>query len=82
MSRKSDKTTGFGFDWTKTNYVLLGAGLFLIIVGFLFLGFGDITIAPILLVLGYCVMIPLGILYPKKSGEQGSLVPERDDSAG
>ena len=62
--------------------MLLGAGLLLIIIGFLFLGFGDITIAPVLLVLGYCVMIPLGILYPKKNGEQGGLAAERDESAG
>jgi hypothetical protein len=82
MSRKSSKATSFGFEWTKTNYILLGAGLFLIIVGFLFLGFGDITIAPVLLVLGYCVIIPLGILYPKKNGEQRNLAAERDESAG
>ena len=68
MPRKSEKTTSFGFNWSKTNYMLLGAGVLLIIIGFLFLGFGDITVAPVLLVLGYCVVIPLGILYPKKNG--------------
>jgi hypothetical protein len=41
-------------------------GLLFIVVGFIFLGFGDITISPILLVLGYCVIIPLGILFRKK----------------
>jgi hypothetical protein len=30
-------------------------------------GFLPLTLAPILLVLGYCVAIPLGIMYRKKS---------------
>lgn len=45
----------------KNWYVFLG-GIITIILGFFALSKGSITIAPILLVLGYCVVIPLAIL--------------------
>lgn len=44
------------------NYILLGAGLLTIIAGFISLNAGSITLAPILLVAGYCVLIPLALL--------------------
>lgn len=69
-SRKSQKNLKAGPDFTRNNYIILGIGVLFILVGFLFLGFGDITISPILLVLGYCVIIPLGILFPDRKGKQ------------
>ena len=44
------------------NYVLGGLGLLLIVFGFVTLAAGSITLAPILLVLGYCVVVPVAIL--------------------
>jgi uncharacterized membrane protein HdeD (DUF308 family) len=44
------------------NWILMGAGVLTIIVGYLFLAKGSITVAPILLVAGYCVLIPVSIL--------------------
>ena len=44
------------------NYVLGAAGLLSIILGFLSLSRGSITLAPILLVLGYCVIVPIALL--------------------
>jgi len=44
------------------NYVLGGLGLLLIVFGFITLAAGSITLAPILLVLGYCVVVPIAIL--------------------
>jgi hypothetical protein len=44
------------------NWALLGAGLVTIIVGYILLSSGSITLAPLLLVAGYCVIIPVGIL--------------------
>lgn len=49
-------------QFTKKNYILFGAGLLSIIIGFILLRIGDIVLAPILLVLGYLVFFPLGIL--------------------
>jgi uncharacterized membrane protein HdeD (DUF308 family) len=57
------------------NWTVLGIGLAAIILGFVFLGSGSITLAPILLVLGYCVLIPIGIMIgkdkDKKSESEG-----------
>lgn len=44
------------------NYVLGAVGLLSIVFGFLSLYRGSITLAPILLVLGYCVIVPIAIL--------------------
>ncbi|MBI3872363.1 MAG: hypothetical protein HY304_04725 [candidate division Zixibacteria bacterium] len=52
--------------FTRTNYYIFLAGLVAIILGYVTLGQGSITLAPILLVLGYCVIVPVAILYKKK----------------
>lgn len=70
---KTKSSARVGIDFGRTNYIVLGIGFFLVIVGFIFLGVGDITIAPILLVLGYCVAIPLGILLPDRKKKKESL---------
>ncbi len=56
---------------TKENFVIIGVGLVVILIGYLALargpveGFLPLVLAPILLLVGYCVIIPLGILYKK-----------------
>jgi hypothetical protein len=52
-----------GLPFTKENYILMGAALASIIFGYILLGSGSITMAPILLVLGYCVLFPIGIIW-------------------
>jgi hypothetical protein len=53
----------------KRNFMIIGLGILVIAAGYLAMsegsveGFLPITLAPILLVIGYCVVIPLGILY-------------------
>ena len=60
------------FPLEKENYIILGIGLLVIVLGYLALsgntveGFSQLTVAPILLVFGYCVIIPVGIMYRKK----------------
>ncbi|SOD02552.1 hypothetical protein SAMN05216486_10431 [bacterium JGI 053] len=48
--------------FTPKNLALLAAGLAAIILGYVLLGAANNTIAPLLLVLGYAVLIPLGII--------------------
>jgi hypothetical protein len=48
--------------FSRRNLMLLGAGLASIILGYVLLGNADTTLAPLLLVLGYAVLIPLGII--------------------
>ncbi|MBN1826971.1 MAG: hypothetical protein JW958_11975 [Candidatus Eisenbacteria bacterium] len=47
--------------FTRRNYTLFGVGIAVILLGFLMLSRNSITLAPILLVAGYCVLIPLAI---------------------
>ena len=56
------------FPFTRKNWSLFALGLGLIGLGYVFLsippadGFLSLTLAPLLLVAGYCVVIPLSIL--------------------
>ncbi len=43
------------------NYVCLAAALASVGIGYLLLSKGSTTAAPILLVVGYCVFLPLGL---------------------
>jgi hypothetical protein len=79
MARVVSKVTGkkkapsVALPFTKKNYQILGLGLLIIVLGYVALsqepwdGTMPLVIAPILLVLGYCVIIPFGILYRQKS---------------
>ena len=44
------------------NLIVIACGLALIAFGFVSLAAGSITLAPMLLVAGYCVVIPVGIM--------------------
>lgn len=65
-SRAATMTKSEGLPFTKMNYYIFAAGLLAIILGYFTLSQGSITLAPILLVLGYCVIIPIAILYRGK----------------
>ena len=70
------KAPSMALPFTKRNYQILGFGLLVIVLGYVALGQSPwdgtmpLVVAPILLVLGYCVIIPLGILYREKSATQ------------
>ena len=70
------KAPSMALPFTKRNYQILGFGLLVIVLGYVALGQSPwdgtmpLVVAPILLVLGYCVIIPLGILYREKSVTQ------------
>ncbi len=46
----------------KKNFSIFAAALISIVLGFFFLAKGSITTAPILLVLGYVILVPLSII--------------------
>ncbi len=48
--------------YKKENYILLLTGLVSALIGFIFLFLGDKTFSVIFMVLGYLVLIPLGLL--------------------
>ena len=61
--------------YTERNMWLFGLGLVTIALGYVFLslppvdGFMSLTLAPLLLVLGYCVLIPIALLSGNKKDE-------------
>jgi membrane-bound ClpP family serine protease len=81
------KAIQWNFPWNKKNFILLAAGLAVILIGFALMATGiteepavpegtwnnpmAVTIAPILLVAGYCVIIPYAIikLFKKEESE-------------
>ncbi len=47
--------------FTTLNWTVLGIGAAVVVAGYFALAAGSTGLAPVLLVLGYCVLIPLGI---------------------
>jgi len=58
----------FVFPLAKQNFMIIGLGILVLIVGYFLMssnsvdGFMPTVVSPIFLVLGYCVIIPYGIL--------------------
>jgi hypothetical protein len=71
VQAKQRKEISFPLD--KTNFMILGIGIIVLFIGYILMsensvdGFLPTVIAPILLVLGYCVIIPYGIMKKSKS---------------
>ena len=59
-----------GFHWGRNNSLLLGLGVAVLVAGYVALSKGSITLAPVLLVLGYCGLIPASLLL--RGRDQGS----------
>jgi len=59
--RKAKEATSDTIAFSTKSYWIFGAAFASIIVGFIMLSTGSITLAPILLVAGYCVLVPLAI---------------------
>ena len=48
--------------FSAINAILLAAGMAAIVAGYVLLGQGSTVAAPVLLVVGYAILIPLGII--------------------
>lgn len=85
--RKVSKSAKTSLPFTKHNYILFFAGIALLLVGYIFMSIGPVdsfeslTLAPILLVIGYLVIIPLSFLYKHKSLERTADKPEIHEKA-
>ena len=72
MATKAKKTTNadqpeMKWPFGRKNYIFFAVAMVVIIIGFYALGQGSITLAPILLILGYCVLIPVSLIVRDKS---------------
>ena len=69
---KKKKISEITLPFTKENYYLLLIGVAVIVLGYVLMDIGgaydalSLVVSPIILVIGYCVVIPLAIFYKKK----------------
>lgn len=61
-SQRSQKGRSRPLRFSRVNWILAGAGLLAVALGYYLLAQGSITAAPLLLVLGYVVLLPLAII--------------------
>jgi hypothetical protein len=83
---KIEKNINWQFPLQKQNFIILGIGLAVILIGYLLMSTGvteqpaildgkwnnpmAIVVAPLLLVIGYCVIIPFGLFRVFQKSEQ------------
>ena len=73
------------FPFEKQNFVIIGAGIVVLIIGYFLMsqnsvdGFLPTVVAPIVLIIGYCVIIPYGIL--KKPARVDQINPADDQQS-
>ena len=69
----------FKWPFGKRNYMFFGAAMLSIILGYIALGQGSITLAPILLVLGYCVLVPVSLIIKGDPDQDESKIAGREN---
>ncbi len=76
LNKRKSRKTGSPLSFSKRNYQIFALGVLVIIFGYVSLSkgpvdsFWSLTLAPILLVIGYCLIIPVAIFWkPKKQQE-------------
>ena len=82
-NKNDDSNTSLfeSWDFSTTNYVLFSIGLVLIIAGYFIMAAGEVnsfqslTLAPIMLFIGYIIVIPVALIYREK-------YPEGEDNLG
>lgn len=76
--QKDRKKYNQPLPFSRENYIIFMVGLLVLVLGYISLSqgpansFWSLTLAPILLVIGYCLIIPFSIIYRKRK-PQGEL---------
>lgn len=70
--RKEKDTERETVPFGKLNYILFAAGLIVITAGWFLLRAGSISVSPVMLILGYCVIIPAAIIIVPGKGKKDS----------
>ncbi len=60
-----------GFSWGMWNSIILLLGVAVLVGGYMSLARGSLTLAPVLLVTGYCVLIPASLLVRGNGSNEG-----------
>ena len=72
---KDNKSLFHSWSFGKINYQLFGIGLIVIILGYLLMATGEtesyqsVKLSPVILIVGYCIIIPTAILIKTKDKE-------------
>ena len=76
--KKQDEIAQDEFKWPfgKKNYIVFGLALVTIILGYIALGKGSITLAPILLVVGYCILVPVALILKNEPDKDQPQLPD------
>ena len=77
--KNTDEHNEMNWPYGKKNYLFFGFALLVIIVGFFTLSKGSDTLAPILLVLGYLILIPVALMLKDDSVSEHSTDSEISD---
>ena len=77
--KKDNNSEEFKWPFGRRNYMIFGAAMLSIIVGYIALGQGSITLAPILLVLGYCVLVPVSLIIKDDPNQDESEIADREN---
>lgn len=70
-ARSAAPEVDLGFRWGAANSALLAIGVAVLAAGYMSLSKGSLTLAPVLLVAGYCVLIPAALLMRGSGSEPG-----------
>ena len=71
MSNKNQDNSKLftSWDYNRKNYLFFAIGIAVVVLGYLLMAYGETTsfqsvkLAPILLIIGYCIIIPISIIY-------------------
>ena len=72
-SKNNNKYLFNSWCFGKLNYLLFGISLLIILIGYIIMASGEteslqsVKIAPILLTIGYCILLPLSIIIQSKN---------------
>jgi len=79
---KAIKLVPFSIYFDKNNYFLLALGVGIIVIGYVFMAMGpwystqSLDVSPVLLIIGYLVVLPVAILYKRNPKEDNGEVKE------
>ena len=79
MSNREKETRARAFAFGPANYALMALAFVAIVAGYVLLDGGSVTAAPLLLVLGYAILLPAGILLGWRSLASGSPEGPREE---
>jgi hypothetical protein len=77
-TKTADSHEEIHWPFGPKNYLIFAIALVVIVIGFVLLGQGDITLSVLLLTMGYCVLLPIAIMANGKAEKSPASDPSGD----